>query len=80
VTAIAIKVTRSVTSSIALLRCIDSRAGSLNDNGIDKYTQIEAASSINQFSLGQSIMQKHWKFTKVRNIAKDFPSHMFCII
>ena len=76
---------QSTTSQASIDFCKPSQhlpphAGSLNDYSIDKYSQIEAVSSISQVSQGQSIMQKHWKITKVRNIVNDFPHPMFCII
>ena len=62
---VAVKVTRTVTSTIfsavALLRSIDSNAGALNDASCQQYAELEDMHPSVTKLWGQGMLHKRWK-------------------
>ena len=80
---VAFNITRSVTSciftSVALLKSMDLKTGSLNDCAISQYAQIEKESGLTNSNRVNSMLHHRGKISHVRNIANRFVKYLFDI-
>ena len=78
------KTTASVAScvfnSVALLKCIDSKAGSLNDSASHEYYMIERDSDITESRKGKSILRPRHHLTGARKVANGLVDHLFAFV
>ena len=77
------KITRTMTScifhAVALLKNIDMKAGSSNDNSIDEYGKIEKDSGLTSYPRGKSMLRPRHNVTRARNIANGLVKQLFTI-
>ena len=77
------KIARSMTScifhAVALLKCIDMKAGSSNDSSFDEYAKIESDSGLTIAPEGKSMLRPRHNITRARKIANGLVSTLFTI-
>ena len=77
------KATRTMTScifnAVELLKAIDMKAGSLNDNGINEYAKIQLSSSLTSPPQGRSMLRPRHNITRARKLANGLVAHLFTI-
>jgi hypothetical protein len=78
------KTTASVAScvfnSVALLKCIDSKAGSLNDLASNEYYMIERDSTITESEKCKSILRPRHHLTGTRKVVNGLVDHLFAFV
>ena len=71
--------TSCIFNAIEILKNMDMRAGSSNDNSMDEYAKIEKHAGLTSPPEGKSMLRPWHNITRARAIANGLVNHLFTI-